>query len=374
MDVEKIITIDRLAFGGEGVGRDEGKVIFVPWTAPGDKVRVRIVSDHGRYERGELVEVLERSEERIEPLCGVFGLCGGCQWQHIRYETQLKFKEEILKETLVRTGQIPNPKVLPVIRAPDPWHYRSRIQLKVDESGEIGFYAARSHRVVSFDECQVADHRLNEKAAEIRKNGTRPAGEFDLSVNGKGVEIHEEAEEAKIFRQVNRAQNDQLVKTVLDFAFGNADIAFTRKKTVVELYAGAGNFTFPLADRAGMVFAVEENEKAVEMGIEQAEASGYANMEWIKGSAEWGLKKLYRRRTMVDTLVLDPPRRGAKEILDLIPVIRPRLIVYVSCDPVTLARDLNLLVRRHYRLEKIQPIDMFPQTYHIESVSQLTLA
>jgi 23S rRNA (uracil1939-C5)-methyltransferase len=374
MNGEKIITIDRLAFGGEGVGRSEGKVIFVPWTAPGDRVRVRVVSDHGRYERGEVVEILEPSPDRVEPPCPVFGRCGGCQWQHLKYETQLRMKEEIFKETLIRTGQIADPKIFPMVPAPDPWHYRSRIQLRVDGEGRIGFHAFKSHEVVPCDDCRIADPRLNAKLAEIRASAERPTGPFELSLNGNGMLRTGVSSEEKVFSQVHPEQNKRLIQAVLDFAFGNAEIAFTRKKTVVELYAGSGNFTFPIADRAGMVFAIEENPKAVAQGIERTEANGFSNIEWIGGTAEWGLKKLYRRKTMVDMLVLDPPRRGAKEILDLIPVIRPRLVVYVSCDPVTLARDLNLLVRRHYRLEKVLPVDMFPQTYHIESVAQLVLA
>ena len=192
-------------------------------------------------------------------------------------------------------------------------------------------------------------------------------------LNGTGVvKVLGETDPA-VFSQVNPEQNKNLVGTVIDFAFGNAEKAFTKKKRVVELYAGSGNLSFPLAERSGGIFCVEENAEAVHRGEKEADARGAANMAWIEGSAEWGLKKIYRSQVDVDLLVLDPPRRGAKETMDLVCLIRPRAIVYVSCDPVTLSRDLNLLVRRHYRLEKVQPIDMFPQTYHIESVSRLVL-
>ncbi len=363
---EKVITIDRLAFGGEGVGRTEGKVVFVPWTAPGDKVRVKILSDHGRYERAEIVEILEPSPDRIDPLCPVFGLCGGCQWQHLKYEEQVKIKEEILRETLVRVAQIHEPNILPMIASPSPWHYRSRIQLKVDAQGRIGFHGFKSHQVVPIENCPISDERLNAKLNEILSHPERPQTGFEISLNGSNGE--------KVFSQVNPEQNRRLIETVLDLALGNAERAFTQKKIVVELYAGSGNFTIPIAERVGKVIAVEENSEAVRQGDELARSKGLETVEWIEGSAEWGLKKVYRKKVAADVLVLDPPRRGAKEILDLIPLVRPRLIVYVSCDPVTLARDLQFLVRRHYRLEKIQPIDMFPQTYHIESVAQLVLA
>jgi len=371
---EKIVTIDRLAYGGEGVGRNEGKVIFVPGTAPGDKVLVRVTSDGGRFERGQLVSLLEKSPTRVEPLCPVFGTCGGCQWQHLSYATQVKMKAEIVHETLVRMGQIVHPPVLPIISASDPWNYRRRIQLKIDPEGKIGFYAAKSHQVVPFEECKIADPQLNKKLAEIRLGAEKFESGFELLMSNHGVEVIKDSGGEKVFSQVNREQNRHLIDTVINFVFGNAHKAFTERNTLVELYAGSGNFTFPLAEKAGRLIAVEENPCAIEKAELESQARKISNIQWIKGSAEWGLKKIYRRKIAVDTLVLDPPRRGAHEILDLIPLIRPRTIVYVSCDPTTLARDLKVLVRRHYRLDKVQPIDMFPQTYHIESVASLSLA
>ena len=135
--MERILTIDSLAFGGEGVGRAEGKVVFVPQTVPGDQVRVKVLSDHGKYERAELMEILQKSPERVDPECPVFGRCGGCQWQHVSYDAQLRWKQEILADTLRRVGRVADPKILPMIPASDPWHYRRRIQLKVAPDGKI---------------------------------------------------------------------------------------------------------------------------------------------------------------------------------------------------------------------------------------------
>lgn len=374
MDIEKIITIDRLAFGGEGVGRSEGKVVFVPWALPGDKVRIRILSDHGRYERAEVLEILEKSPARREAPCPVFGQCGGCHWQHLKYEDQLEWKERILKETLERTAQIGDPQILPIIPAVREWHYRRRIQVKVGPKGELGFHRAKSHDVIPVNECWIADESLNQKFSElVQSDGvSRP---FELSRDAEGsVSVTGLLSDERVFSQVNPEQNERLIRVVLDLAFGRAEIPFTKKKTVVELYAGSGNFTFRLAERVKEVIAIEENTEAVRLGEEQAIEQEVENIDWIRGSAEWGLKKVFRKKMSVDLLVLDPPRRGAREILDMIPLIRPRTIIYVSCDPVTLARDLKDLTRRHYKLEKVQPIDMFPQTYHIESVSQLALA
>lgn len=370
---EKEILIESLAFGGEGLGRDEGKVVFVPGVVPGDRVRVKILSDHGKYERAEVVAVIEPSPERVTPECPVFGICGGCQWQHVSYDAQVRWKQKILTETVERVGRIPHPHVLPMIPAPDPWRYRSRIQIKVDEAGGIGFHAPKSHRIVSFDDCKIADLRLNVKMTELKVSAELTPGPWELSVNGSAaVHVTPALHGETVFSQINRAQNEKLIQTVVDFAFGKAEPAFTRKKTVIELYAGSGNLSFPLAERAGSVHCVEENAEAVNRAEALAVERGAENLHWITGNAEWGLKKLYRRKVNADLMVLDPPRRGAKEILDLICVMKPRKIVYVSCDPVTLARDLNLLTKRHYKLEKVQPIDMFPQTYHIESVSLLS--
>lgn len=371
---EKEILIESLAFGGEGLGRDEGKVVFVTGAVPGDRVRVKILSDHGKYERAEIVEVTEPSPERVTPECAVFGVCGGCQWQHVSYDAQVRWKQKILTETIERVGRIPQPHVLPMIPAPDKWRYRSRIQIKVDEVGDIGFHAPKSHRIVAFDDCKIADLRLNVKMTELKVSAELAPGPWELSVNGSAqVHVAPVLHGETVFSQINRAQNEKLIHTVVDFAFGKAEPAFTRKKTVIELYAGSGNLSFPLAERAGSVHCVEENAEAVNRAEAEAVERGMENLHWIAGNAEWGLKKLYRRKINADLMVLDPPRRGAKEILDLICVMKPRKIVYVSCDPVTLARDLNLLTKRHYRLDKVQPIDMFPQTYHIESVSLLSL-
>lgn len=373
MERERVIKIDALAFGGEGIGRDEGKVVFVPGTAPGDRLRVRVLSDHGRFERAEALELIERSQDRVEPPCPVFGVCGGCQWQHIRYESQLRWKEQFVRESIERIGKISEPQILPILGAPEPWNYRNRIQLKSDFEGKLGFFAAGTHRVVPIQECLIADKRLNSRLRELQ-DSEQTRGDLTLSVNGGGVvETHHAVEEEGIFSQVNPVQNRRLIETVLQFAFGNSELVFSRKKTVVELHAGAGNFTIPLAERAGQVLAIEENKHAVSEGQKRQEKSGASNIEWIEGGAEWGLKKIYRKKMKPDLLVLDPPRRGAKEILDLILVVRPRLIVYVSCDPATLGRDLYQLTRRYYRLEVVQPIDMFPQTYHVESVAQLAL-
>lgn len=372
---QKELTIERLAFGGEGIGRIEGKVVFVPGTVPGDRVLIKVLSDHGRFERGEVLRILQPSADRIDPACTVFGRCGGCQWQHVDYKAQLRWKEEILRESLTRIGKIPDPPLSPILSASHPWHYRKRIRLKNDPKSGIGFYSAKSHEIVPFDVCLISDPRLNERLAMLREDSQflKQSKEFEVSLNHHGAKIFDLSSGEPSFSQVNPEQNRVLVDTVLQFAFGNADPVFTRKRTVLELFAGSGNFTFSLSAKAGRVIAVESNRDAVKEGIRLMEEQKVENISWVEGTAEWGIKKTLRQKVPVDVLVLDPPRKGAHEILDCVPLIKPRTIVYVSCDPTTLARDLKELVRRHYRLEKVQPIDMFPQTYHIESVAHLSL-
>lgn len=373
-DSLKTLMIDRLAFGGEGVGRVDGKVTFVPGGVPGDRVSVRVTADHGKYDKGEIVEILEPSPHRVDPPCAYFSRCGGCQWQHLDYVAQIHWKREIVIDALRRVGRVAEPPVEAVIPAANPWNYRKRIQMQVDAQGRMGFHALKSHDVIEIDRCHIADEALNAKLEELRAQKNFPQENFEISRNGDSrVHVVPRVSEEAVFSQVHAAQNENLVRVVLDYAFGQADAAFTRKKKVIELYAGSGNLTFPLAERAGDLFAVEENASAVAAGEKESLRREVSNVTWIQGHSEWGLQKLHRRRIHPDLLVLDPPRRGAKEIMDLICVMKPRAIVYVSCDPVTLSRDVELLTRRHYRLDKVQPIDMFPQTYHIETVSRLSL-
>ena len=370
MKEEKIVTIDRLSLGGDGVGRIDGKVVFVPWTAPGDTVRIRLTEEHQRFDRGQVVEVVSPSADRVQPRCSVLGLCGGCQWQHIPYATQVRTKEAILRETLEKIGRVGPVEILPIITSSDPWGYRNRIQIRKSPDGKIGFLESGSHNVVEFENCDIVDPLLNGAVKRLKSNGRKMPKVAEVVVEGGEVFLQSLEDPERIFLQVNPVINQRLIEVVMEFTFGRADPAFTRRQTVVELYSGNGNLTLPLAERAGKVIAVEVSASAVKEA-EQKALEKYLQIEFICGSTEWGLKKILRHRLSVDTLVLDPPRRGAKEILDLICVMKPRQIIYVSCDPSTLARDLKVLVERHFQLETIQPLDMFPQTYHIESVAKL---
>lgn len=374
----KTVTVDRLAFRGEGVGRVDQKVVFVPYAVPGDILKIKILEKHKTFDRGEIGEILTPSEFRVKARCEYFEKCGGCQWQNMTYERQVLAKEEIFYETLKRVGKIPEESlkthIAPMLRAQHPWNYRQRIQLKVDFSREalVGFYESGSHTIVPIEKCDIADPKINATLQSLLKKGEIPTRPFEISVQENGnVLIMAMDHVDRHFSQAHPEQNKHMIDAVLHFVFGRAEKVFKMRKNILELYAGSGNFTFPLASDAGRVIAVEENPKAVKVGEKLSE--DIPNIEWLCSSAEWGAKKVLRKKIPIDTVVLDPPRAGASDVLDLLMVLKPKTIVYVSCDPNTLARDLRELTKRFYQFEYSQPIDMFPQTYHIESVTKLSL-
>lgn len=360
------LVIDRLAYGGYGVGRHEGRVIFVPFGLPGDTLRVSIFKDQKRYAYAAIQEIVSPSPDRVAAPCRHFFTCGGCQWQHLPYEKQLYWKQEILKETLERLGRIKEPPLLPIIPSPKVWHYRNRIQLNVGDKGaspkgEIGFYRADGEGVVAIEECPIADERINATLKSINPREIRKRGwQVELMVDEEEGSVRLETGKGA-FSQVNSEQNQNLVSAVVGL------MAVREGEEVLELFAGNGNFSFPLAAQGAKVTAVEQSPGEA-ISVSQVPRH---EVRFIYNRVEKVMRDLVRQKRKFDSLLLDPPRKGAKLILSEIVSLAPRKIVYVSCFPPTLARDLQFLTRHGYRLEKIQPIDMFPQTYHIESVSLL---
>lgn len=348
------VTICDLVAGGAGRAELEGRQLFVPLTVPGERVRVSIVRHHRDYLEGRLMAVLTPSSDRVVPRCPVFGDCGGCQWQHLRYEGQLRWKEEIMREQLRRIGRMGDVAVLPTIAADDPWHYRSRIQLHVDEAGHVGFFRAGTHEVVEFDHCSIADVRLNAQLETAKQR---------IRTTGAGRQLCVEATEG--FRQVNPAQNARLQQLVAE------GVAARAHATVLELYCGSGNFSFPLAAVAEHVVAVDDHRGAIAQTQQEVVRRRLSCLEFYCTSALRWLKRLLRDGTRLDGVLLDPPRRGAREILEPLLRVQPSWIGYISCNPATLARDLRILCDGGYRVESCQPIDMFPQTAHIESLTWL---
>lgn len=422
------VTIDRLSYGPAGVGRSEGKVIFVPGTVPGDEVDVAIDEEKKSYARGHVVALHHASPQRREPPCPYVTLCGGCSWQHISYAEQLRAKEATVREQLQRIGGISAPPVLPIIPARNEWHYRHRIRLRVDSNTRLGFSPPQSHDLVEIESCLIAGETsaLQLRAArtwmmslqtrlrqieivsqvQMRDDGTfvllgeaegmfrqsdtavceqflrthpavkgllltgpgwrrnwgDPTVTYDLGVDDLTLRVSRGT-----FTQVNPAQNQTLIKTLLQLG------AFHAQQRVIELYCGAGNFSLPIARRVSSLIAVESAFDAVEDARVNAARAGVTNVQFLHAPARTGVLQLLQKETRCDVLVLDPPRVGAAEVIAELPRFAAPRVVYVSCDPTTLARDVRQLQQRGYRLEVAQPIDVFPQTYHVETVALCVL-
>lgn len=353
-EVTYTVTIEALSAGGRGRARLDGQQVFIPWTAPGDRVRITIRRQHRQYAEGEVVELLAPGPARVTPPCPVFGVCGGCQWQHLAYEAQVAWKRLILTEQLERLAGLDSPQVLPTVAADSPWHYRRRIRLHLDAQGRVGFYRAGTHEVVEFAACAIATAALNQQLPAVKEKIRR---------EGNGRLVCEDNEAG--FIQVNAEQNRRLQQLVQD------GVQHYGGGTVVELYAGSGNLTFPLAAYLRSIVAVDEDAHSIARAQHRVREQRLAHVTFVCTAAAPFMRRLQQTHDRVDGVLLDPPRRGAAEVMTPLLAVRPRWIGYVSCDPATLARDVKTLVAEGYRHCSSQPIDMFPQTFHIESLTWL---
>lgn len=371
------VEIEKLAIGGAGVARLDGKVIFVPDTAPGELVKAQITKDKKNFAEAELVEILRPSSARIEPACSIAKNCGGCSWQHISHEEQLRQKQQILSETLgkfLKNRELP---ILPIIPSPQSYRYRNRIQPKF-VAGKLGFYKKRTHQLVPHLDCLITEESITKEFSAIqaelaKKRLSRPTTVEVFLDQQERVRwnIIDEESDSHGFSQVNRFQNEQLKEFVLKAI---ADEAYER---IWDLYAGSGNFTFPVANafpRTPMT-AVELSEKLVERGKKLIQDQF---IQFIHSDVEKFLKKAPVGKE--DLVILDPPRAGCSELtMQKLGSLGPKKIVYISCHPVALARDLQNFLRSaeaggiSYKVEKIQPFEMFPQTDHMETIVVLTV-
>jgi 23S rRNA (uracil1939-C5)-methyltransferase len=389
------------AYGGYSIARDD-KVILIKGAIPGEIVEAEIEERKRDYSLARVVQVVEPSEYRVEPLCGVFGVCGGCQLQFISYEKQLQMKEEILADSLGRIGKIE--LTLGERLSDAQWHYRQRAQFKVSKTGEVGFFREASRDVVTFDDCPLMCPEINSLLTRIKeKELTRNLSDIHIAAGEtpvallKGKDFDTELLDDFVDAGLSGiSYNDSipyggaytsfdlngLRYTVSPGTFFQAHWTLNRKvagfiaerlmplegKSVLDLYAGAGNFSLPLAALRARVTAVEENSRAAEDGRRNAELSGFGNYRIIKSSAE-----KYKLNRKYDVLLLDPPRPGlTSEVVRKILETSAERIVYVSCNPATLARDLKKL-KEKYEIESVRLIDFFPNTYHIEAVAFLAV-
>jgi 23S rRNA (uracil1939-C5)-methyltransferase len=399
------LELTHMAHGGTALGRHEGRVIFVPYAIPGEVVRVQLGEKHARWARADLLEVLRPSPHRVESPCPYFGpgRCGGCQFQHIDYEGQVIFKREVVADQLSRLGKL-EVAVEEGIGAAEPWSYRNNVQFHVTDEGDLGFLTADTHNIIPVEDCLLIDPLLDEMWTafdmhwpEIYRLSLRcgsatgdrmaifeleeyedfdievdfpvscvllmPDGEAVVLMGGHSLVEYVAGREYRIsagsFFQVNTAGAEALVALVRDLLQPGGS------ETLLDLYCGVGLFGLALAGEMGRVVGVESDVSAA--ADFRANAGSMERVHLLEGKAQAVLGSV---EGPVDLVVLDPPRAGAGErVVGEIARLGPRRIAYVSCDPATLARDARYLVNAGYGLEVVQPVDLFPQTFHIESVS-----
>jgi 23S rRNA (uracil1939-C5)-methyltransferase len=351
---EITLTIADLAFGGKGVGRINGIACFVAGVITGETVRVRLIKVKARFMEAILLEVLESSQHRVEAPCPVFLKCGGCNYQHIDYTHQLEFKQSQLREALRRLGGQETPPVEAMLPSPHPYYYRNRISVHFRD-GVLGFYAEGSNRIVPVERCLIASEEVNTGLKELI--ASRPQ---------TGDALIGEKKRYGGFRQVNNAVAEILKKTVTE-AVRPAEVPGL---LLIDAYCGAGFFGHELHHLFVKVIGIERSIASVAMASRQ----GAVNEEYHAGNVEELLPAaLAAAPSEGIVLLLDPPAEGLTEIVtESILQSPPARIVYVSCDPATLSRDAKRLSER-YRLVKVTPLDMFPQTAEIESVSLFEL-
>lgn len=391
------ITIEKLVYGGDGLAHIGSQAVFVPFAAVGDELRVRLTEVERNYARGVIEEILRPSPARRLPPCDRFGVCGGCQLQHLDYAAQLEAKVAFVRESLRRLGNIEWEGEI-AVRSAEEFGYRSRAELKVarDESGRtrIGYYQAGTRDVCEVETCLILMpaanrelQRLHAEPSSIPNDATRvlfTVGDEEVIVtpatgeNGKSEAVDGLGTAHQLihginygfgvrsFFQGNRLLVEELVKTAIDDARG---------QLAVDLYAGVGLFSLQLAKVFDQVCAVEGNRAAANHGIENARANNLPNVRYEAISVEAWLKYKSSEAPRPDFVLLDPPRAGAGgQVLERLAAIASPRIAYVSCDPATLARDLRLLMEYGYRIDSITALDMFPQTFHVETVVQLRIA
>jgi len=428
------VVLESLACGGDAVGRHMGQTVFVPYGLPGDRARVQVFDAHQKYCRASLLSIISPGEQRIEPACPYFGICGSCQWQMLDHPHQLEHKQNILEQTLSRIGGIKAPEIK-VLTAGSPWNYRNKAQYPVSRSGSeqlIGYYRQGSHQVVPIEECPIVDPVLNQvfkrsrdvllsakvtgydepahsgllrhlilrysrkqdeisltlvctsdkispevvkslsgipRVSSVWLNLNQQPGNTILGKEWKLLSGERWLEEelngvryrlsAGSFWQVNQPLAGTLYQLIKE------ELQLTSRHRAVDLYCGAGAISLQLAAGAGKVTGIEFSPQAVSDARESAQLNRFSNTEFLAGPAEVLLKKV----EAADAVVCDPPRSGLKpEVIKGLSRLKPQSLAYLSCDPATLSRDLKELLKSDYQITALYLADMFPQTYHIETL------
>ena len=363
------LRIEDLAFGGEGVGRADGFVVFVPFVAVGETVEVEITERKAHYARARLLRILEPSPDRVQPVCEHFGRCGGCQYQHLRYEAQLQVKHKQVTDLLQRIGGIDPSVVQPVVPCPRPYGYRNRIMVrsqwnKPERRMNVGFLRWDCGLVEDVRECKIAEPGINEQLQRVRAHPPPKSGlKVVLRLPPADWVVPPDS-----FFQNNFHLLPELVRSVRE--------AVTRSGTryLVDLYCGVGFFALELAGSVERFVGVEYDRRAVTAARENARRRNITNGSFLAGRVEEWLPQILQEMPAGQSVFLvDPPRKGlTPEAVQMLLQARPRALIYVSCHPATLARDLKALRDDgSYHLVRVTPLDMFPQTQHVECVAEL---
>ena len=381
----------------------DGRAVFVPLALPGETIRITLTEEKRGFARGEIVEILRPAANRIEPRCRHFGSCGGCHYQHLSYADQLTAKTEILIDQLERIGKLSNPPIRAIVPSPNIWNYRNHVQFHQDPQGRLGFLALRSDQFAPVEECHLPEESINaiwpqleiDPLEDLERIGLRAGSDgehmlvlesgtdipFDFMVDFPIAAVQSGPEEifilsgshyfeisvkdrpfrvsAESFFQVNTAMAEKMVDELLE------NLRLDLDTTLLDIYCGVGLFSAFLAPKVARLIGIESNSAAVADFTENLDE--FDHVEIYEAAAEDVFLSVPLE---ADVVVVDPPRSGlAISVLEAIIKLDPRQLAYISCDPATLARDARRLTENGYRITQITPFDLFPQTYHIESIS-----
>jgi len=360
------LRVEDIAFGGKAVGREQGKAVFVPYAIEGELVSAEIVREKKQFAEAEFVEVKQASPDRVEPQCPYFGRCGGCAYQHISYEHQLSIKWRQVRNALQRIGKLKDVPMRPIIASPKQYGYRNRITVHAQD-GAIGFFRRDSHRLIDIGRCPISRDEVNHALGELRAQKYVRDGHYTLRAPS----------EPRVFSQVNDEVAEALRKLIIDLVPPNQNL-------LIDGYCGAGFFAKALLDKFQRVIGIDWDRFALAAAKEHAseketyiEGDVESELQKIGGVHVNGLARgndmLTERLTSIarSTIIIDPPAAGlTKGVRNAITDLAPETLVYVSCNPPTLARDLRELQHR-FAINSVTPLDMFPQTAEIEVLVHL---
>lgn len=430
--MEHTLVIKKIITGGKGLGTlPDGMVVMVPSALPGETVVIRETKAHKGYKEAQLVRIIAAAPERITPPCPHYHDCGGCDLQHAAYPAQLRYKQQILLEALQRARlEIPAGQPAATLPSPTPFGYRYRVRLHLDPTGRLGFHQRASNQVVPIRRCLLATEPINRVIGALAAGGwpqrlqdafasleliNCPASDRVLlllhprltPLSAKDAALARELDsladlvlipqektgrandtatlaaelsqnfamqghayrldwDHRCFFQVNAQQNVRLLALALGLLAPPATPC-----TALDLFCGMGNFSLPLGLRGARVTGVEHNQPSILWAERNSRDAGLRQAHFIAEDVEQHLKNAVARKQKFDCILLDPPRQGLGKASALLPRLEPQQMIYISCNPATLARDLRLITADGYRLAHLTPVDMFPQTHHIESVALL---